>query len=30
MRFEAATPERRDAIRAEVEQVVGEARARLR
>jgi phosphomannomutase / phosphoglucomutase len=30
MRFEAATPERRDAIRAEVEQVVGEAHARLR
>jgi phosphomannomutase/phosphoglucomutase len=30
MRFEAVTPERRDAIRAEVEQVVSEARARLR
>jgi phosphomannomutase/phosphoglucomutase len=29
MRFEAATPERRDAIRAEVERVVNEARARL-
>jgi phosphomannomutase/phosphoglucomutase len=30
MRFEAATPERRDAIRAEVEHVVTGARARLR
>jgi phosphomannomutase/phosphoglucomutase len=30
MRFEAATPERRDAIRAEVEQVVSDARGRLR
>ncbi len=29
MRFEATTPERRDAIRAEVEQVVLDARARL-
>jgi phosphomannomutase/phosphoglucomutase len=29
MRFEAATPERRDAIRAEVERVVTDARARL-
>jgi phosphomannomutase/phosphoglucomutase len=29
MRFEAASPERRDAIRAEVERVAGEARARL-
>jgi phosphomannomutase/phosphoglucomutase len=30
MRFEAGTPERRDAIRAEVERVASEARARLR
>jgi len=29
MRFEATTPEQRDAIRAEVEGVVGQARARL-
>ncbi len=30
MRFEAGTPERRDAIHAEVGRVVTEARARLR
>lgn len=29
LRFEATSPERRDAIRAEVEKVVGDARARL-